>query len=650
MSVPEVGIDRQGRLAARHVYPWHEAIGDLPGARFHGRGTPPFWLLPPTPGAAAALLTVLAGTGARVSPQVMEMAREGYGRAEARSVAADESAPLPDLPWHEWLKTDPWSHQRRGIDYLMKSSAAAIGAGMGTGKSLMIVGAMNARAAQRVVLVSPENAFGVFPRQIRIHSVKEWHVVNGQRRTRTGSIARLSLKERWTEQSATLSSCRCGKPHMVIVGYSAMTQDPLASADLNRLGVDLVVYDECHRLKSAGGAASWTAKSWVSQVPLRWGLSGTLMPQGPDDIYGTYRALDPSIFGLNKTDFRAEFIAMGTTKDGRSYPKDVQKTKRLEFSRRFHSIAYIPKVDLRLPPVTHVIRSFELEPTVRKLYNSIRDTGIAEISSAVAASGGVVPAEDELTVAPANAGVEMLRFAQITGGSVTADDGTVSVVSTAKVTALSEVMEEIGCRRGGQDGKSAPEPLVVFCRFRADLAAIEKLASQRKLTYREVSGSRKDGLDDDSRMHPDCDVLGVQIQSGSEAVDFTRTRYVAWYSVGFELWRFQQASKRAHRPGQTRQTTNIYLIAEQTIDSVIYSALARRENVVNSCVTAYLKHVAEQSGEDLPEMEVEPGSLPVAPVALPPWLADDDRPPRTSADPERDAEAAALTSAGLAGL
>lgn len=652
MAVPQVGIDGAGNLCAAHVYDWHEAIKDIPGARFMGRKQvrQPHWRLPPTPGAATLLLSILADTGAKVSPRVRALAQEGAGREAVRDRAANESIPLPRLPWQDWLKTSPWPHQQRGIAYLKDSSVAAIGAGMGTGKTLMTVGAMNALGLTRVVLVAPAAAFGVFPRQFRLHSAREWHVVNCQERTKTGKVKRPPLERRWAEQSAALTLCSCGKPHAVILGYEAMTRDPVASADLGALGVELVVYDECHRLKAAGGAASWTAKSWVTQVPRRWGLSGTLMPQGPWDIYGTYRALDPSIFGTSQTLFRSEFIVMGKSREGREHPKDVRPDKRVEFSRRFHSIAYIPKVDLKLPPATHVIRGFELEPEARRIYNQIRDTGVAEITAAVAAAGGSTsPGYGERTVAPANAGVEMLRFAQITGGSVTDDDGSVTVVSKAKVTELGEVLDEVGCRTDrGEDAE--PEPVVVFCRFTPDLDAIRELAEGRGLRYREVSGARKDGLDDDSRMHPDCDALGVQIQAGSESVDFTRARFFVWYSIGFELWRFQQAQKRGHRPGQTRQITNIYLIAEATIDPAIYAALARRENVIDSCVNAYLQHVAEQSTESLPEMPVDDEDMVAAEsAALPGWLTD-ERPRREVADPERDAEHAALMAAGLEGF
>lgn len=657
---PKVGIDGRGRLLAMNVFPWHEAIKDLPGSVFAPRAK--YWAMPASPEMAARLLTILTDSGAAVSPRVLALVAEHGSRETRRASAADESAPLPRLPWGDWLKTSPWDHQKRGIAFLRESSAAAIGAGMGTGKSLVVVGAANAREIRKLLVVAPAKAAGVWPREFRLHSATEWHVENGNRKTRIGTVKRLGLEQRWEAMTSALTRCGCGRPHAVVVGYEAMVKDPLASADMLALGIEMVVYDEAHRLKSAGGGASWTAYSWVNQIPIRVALSGTLMPQTPDDIYGTYRALDPGIWGTNKTLFQAQWILMATSREGKTYPKDVKREVKREFSRKFHSILYLPRVDLKLPPMIHSVRSVELEPAARKVYDDIRDHGLAEITAAVVATGGNPhPVDDEMTVAPANAGVELTRLAQITGGATRRDavagepSGEVVVISRAKAAALAELLDEVGCRKGGVDGRHAPEPVVVFCRFRHDLDAVREVVTAAKLRYAEVSGTSKTGLDEDSKMNPECDVVGVQIASGGEAVDFTRAHIVVWYSVGWELWRFQQAQKRVHRPGQTRPTLNYYLVCDNTVDGVIYSALARKENVIDSVVTAYLRDGAagaEVEGEFLPVMadEYGEGDMVSAPVGVPDWLLTPDAPTRPRVDAERQETHRQLALTGFEGL
>jgi SNF2 family DNA or RNA helicase len=80
----------------------------------------------------------------------------------------------------------------------------------------------------------------------------------------------------------------------------------------------------------------------------------------------------------------------------------------------------------------------------------------------------------------------------------------------------------------------------------------------------------------------EAQVLAVQIDAGSEGVDFTRARYSIFYSVGYSLGKYDQARKRTHRPGQTKPVTHIHLIARGTVDGKIMRALEKRADIVNA--------------------------------------------------------------------
>jgi hypothetical protein len=77
-------------------------------------------------------------------------------------------------------------------------------------------------------------------------------------------------------------------------------------------------------------------------------------------------------------------------------------------------------------------------------------------------------------------------------------------------------------------------------------------------------------------------VLAVQIDSGGIGVDLTRARYSMYYSLGFSLGSYEQSLARIHRPGQTRPVEYIHLLAEDTVDEKVMTALARRADVVNA--------------------------------------------------------------------
>jgi SNF2 family DNA or RNA helicase len=165
--------------------------------------------------------------------------------------------------------------------------------------------------------------------------------------------------------------------------------------------------------------------------------------------------------------------------------------------------------------------------------------------------------------------VKLLRLQQVTGGCVPTDDHTIHRIDSSKQKLLADTLEDIG----------KDEPVVVFCRFIADLQAVHQACEGMTLTSLELSGKR-----DELKRWQDggAQVLAVQIDAGSEGVDFTRARYSIFYSVGYSLGKYDQAKKRTHRPGQIKPVTHIHLVARNTVDVKIMRALEKRAQIVES--------------------------------------------------------------------
>ena len=123
------------------------------------------------------------------------------------------------------------------------------------------------------------------------------------------------------------------------------------------------------------------------------------------------------------------------------------------------------------------------------------------------------------------------------------------------------------------------EPVVVFCRFHRDLETVNRVADETGRRSCELSG-RIDELK--AWQAGEAPVLAVQIDSGGVGVDLTRARYSIYYSLGFSLGSYEQSLARIHRPGQTRPVEHIHLLAEDTVDEKVMSALSRRADVVNA--------------------------------------------------------------------
>src|SRR5262249_27418740 len=132
------------------------------------------------------------------------------------------------------------------------------------------------------------------------------------------------------------------------------------------------------------------------------------------------------------------------------------------------------------------------------------------------------------------------------------------------------------------------EPVVAFARFHADLDTIARAGRRVGRECAEISGRVNQAADWKAGK---ASVLAAQIQTAGEGQDFTRARYVAYYSTGFSLKDYLQSRKRVHRPGQTRPVVYYHLLARNTIDPLMMRALEQRWDLVTNALIKELRRV-----------------------------------------------------------
>jgi SNF2 family DNA or RNA helicase len=356
---------------------------------------------------------------------------------------------------------------------------------------------------------------------------------------------------------------------------------PAFDALLSSLQWDVIIYDECHRLKSP----SATVSSWAARMRRlahgRWSLSGTPLAHSPLDAYGVFRALDPGIFGTSFSAFRARYAVMGGFQN-----RQVLRYQNIDdFRRRFRSVTLSQDSDvLSLPPEQDIEIPITLSSRVLAAYRHLRDEFVMELQ------GG------EQMSAP-NALTRMLRLQQITSGFVQETGGeTFEILHAEKRDALAEFLSDL----------AEDEPVVVFCRFRHDLESIHAAAKTARRRSMELSGSRRE-LERWQEDPGGGAVLAVQIQSGSEGIDLTRAAYGVFFSLGFSLAQYVQARARLVRPTgdasrAPRPVSFYHLIATGTIDRIVYRALASRRDVIETIIHE-LPMRSEDEGEGFDEQE-----------------------------------------------
>jgi len=460
-------------------------------------------------------------------------------------------------------KTDPWSHQVEAWKLAAHKYAFYLAFEMGCGKSKSAIDMANGWNASKVLILCPKKVIDVWPEQFDLHSHQPFHVFAPTK----GTVARKTAELQQAMQLANVRNQRIA----AVFNYDAFWRPPLGPTHIrNRikdLGVlmqydwDLLILDECHRIKAPGGRASWGAARIAKKAKHRLALSGTPMPSSLIDVYAQYRALNDAIFGRSFQLFRKRYCIMG----GFENKQVVAFTNIEELNQKFYSMAYRVKAAdvLDLPETQHIERRCDLDDQTMALYRELEQEFIAEVQDARAAGG-------EISVD--NALVKLLRLAQLAGGFAKLDDGRELVIDNSKIELCTEILEDL----------PLDEPVVIFTRFVNELERIKTAAQSIGRSCAEVSGRYNELADWKAGKY---NVLVAQIQAGGEGIDLTRARYCIYFSVGFSLGQYLQSLARTHRPGQMRKVFYYHLIAKGTVDVKTWYALKSRFKVIESVLS-----------------------------------------------------------------
>jgi len=462
------------------------------------------------------------------------------------------------------MATTLWPHQQKGFDFAENREASLLGMRMGEGKSATAIALTDRWNTQRCLVVAPAGIRGVWRRELAKHSNRDHEAVildKGSVRKRTAQA-----DEAWN--TAT-------KPLYLVTNYESIWRWPQAQWLLSRRW-DCVILDEAHRISGQSKVSEFCAEL-RPKATRRLALTGTPLTQSPLSIWGIARFLDPTVFGDDFAEFRWLYENRYTVPLRKAIAKHNQQCllqgvplfvppdemmhgvcNPKAFLKRLAKITYRSEnVVLNLPPLTIEQRSFRLSNGARRLYDSIATGYGYEIST-----GHWLDVQDSYSIT--------MRLQQITSGYLPDLGGRPEQIDTGKAECLADVLDEAGGM-----------PVVVFVRFKHDLDTVRSAAERLDLTYGEISGRRKDGIDENAVMTKGLNVVGVQEQSGGAGIDLSDARIGVDYSPTWELKNYVQKIARLHRPPQKNPVIIYSLVAEDTIDEEIHRALIARQEVID---------------------------------------------------------------------
>lgn len=503
-------------------------------------------------------------------PADMETKRQRLGKTR-REIDAERLAedPAPLLPYP--VNANLYKHQIRGANMALRAfgalDAKTPGGGfgelfeMGCGKTLTtiaVAGALyNLGKIDRVLVVAPTSVCSVWPHDLNQFATFPWEarVLLGDKKKRLKALNEL---ENWPFKALRIA----------VINYESTHREGIFEA-LAAYKPDLIVCDESQRIKNPSAAQSKALLKLGDAAPFRMILSGTPVQNNAVDLYSQYRFLDPAVYGANFYAFKNRYCIMG----GYGQHQIVGYRNMDELVEKEHSVAYrVTKEEcLDLPQQTFINRYVQFTDAEQAIYEQLRKSSFLELET-----GENVTATTILTM--------YLRLMQLTGGFLTADESTrPKQVNTAKLDALADIVDDYVVDAG--------KKLVIFARFRAEIAAIENLLRLRKIQYGSIYGDvpmeERGKIVDDFQTNPDTKVFVAQIQTAGLGITLHAASTAVFYSYDYNYANYAQALARIHRIGQRLPVTYIHLVVDGSIDEKILAALENKEDMAKTVVDSW---------------------------------------------------------------
>jgi SNF2 family DNA or RNA helicase len=235
---------------------------------------------------------------------------------------------------------------------------------------------------------------------------------------------------------------------------------------------------------------------------------------------------------------------------------------------RAHSIAHAARKEdvIDLPDKIDVDIPVTLEPAAMKHYREMKNEALTFLDSGEASVG-------------AHTLTRLLRLQQITGGFLEDEN-----VSMAKLTALKSIVSDI---------VDQGEQVVIFCRFTAEIDAVQELLSKLGLEHGTIDGRVAIGEARDNVIAGfqagALDAVVVQWRAGGAGITLHAASKAVCYSTSHSLIDWLQGRDRIHRIGQDETCYYYNLVAENTVDVKILEALREKGDIANYSVHEWRK-------------------------------------------------------------
>ena len=321
----------------------------------------------------------------------------------------------------------------------------------------------------------------------------------------------------------------------------------------------LFAVDESTTIKNPKASRTKAITKLAKNTKYRRILTGSPITQSPLDLYSQTEVLDTNLLGYTSFySFQNHYGEVVNRYFGGRTVRQVVGYRNLdELSQKLDSFSYrVLKSDcLDLPEKLYIRRDVTLTAEQKKLYGELKELAITELAN-------------QEMVSVTNVLTQLLRLHQIICGHIKSDDGTETPINNNRIDELIEVIAEM-------QGK-----VIIWANYRQNI--LEIVETLQGLFGADAVASYFGDTTPDERdrvikqfQDPDSPLRFFvgNTQTGGYGITLTEAQNVIYYSNNFDLEKRLQSEDRAHRIGQKNNVTYVDLVAKDTVDEKIVTAL-----------------------------------------------------------------------------
>lgn len=442
------------------------------------------------------------------------------------------------------LKVTPYPYQQEGIKYALQHKRLIIGDEPGLGKTLQSIATVTKAKAFPCLVICPSS--------LKINWQREWHKFTDHQ----------ALVLSTATQATYPYLLKIGMYDIAIVNYESIRK--YLVWDIRggtRAGFRLkdvvfnpaiklfksVIIDESHRVKDPSAQQTIFCKGIAYGKPYVILLSGTPVVNRPDDLISQLSIMNRLKDFGGATRFRMDYCTDPKDKDAKpAVPLSV-------LSEKLYSTCLIRREKAKVLPQLPVKTRMDIYVTINN--RAEYDLAAEDLAAYLRQYKDCADWEIRRKMCME----ALVKFMTLR-----------SIATMGKIKQAVDFIETF---------LASGKKLIVFCSLHDIVDALQRRFPRAVQITGRNSGTEKQAAVDKFQNDPSTQLIICSIRAAGVGLTLTAASDVAFIELPWTYADCCQCEDRAHRIGQKSSVTVYYLLAQSTIDTVIYSLINRKKSV-----------------------------------------------------------------------